>query len=162
MCIYPFASWIKTTSPDRKQGKSKALLGETYIEGNRKASVLIKNFPWGSRNRMSGRLLKLGRSMAKIQWKSISHIMIMTMNAILGFTFPLRYRHNHKRNHNHKKMIDHFLMIIIMSIISVYMITFFWRFKRHKRLYDYDYDCYVARGNQPSTNQNPRAFVSVR
>ena len=36
-------------------------------------------------------------------------------------------------------MTDHFLMIIIMSIISVYMISFFWRFNRHKRLYDYDY-----------------------
>ena len=36
-------------------------------------------------------------------------------------------------------MTDHFLMIIIMSIIRVYMITFFWRFNRHKRLYDYDY-----------------------
>ena len=30
-------------------------------------AVLFKNFPWGSRNSMSGKLLKLGRSLAKIQ-----------------------------------------------------------------------------------------------
>ena len=43
-------------------------------------------------------------------------------------------------------------MIMIMSIISVFMIIFLaftLRHKRHERPYDYDYDCYVARGNQP-------------
>ena len=88
--------------------------------------------------------------------------MIMTMNAI-GFTFQLRYRHNHKRNHDQKKMMDYFLMIIIMSIISVLMIVFFGVLSDiNVLMHDYDYGCYVTRGNQASTNQNPRAFVSVR
>ena len=53
------------------------------------------------------------------------HIPLWLWLWTLGFTFPLWCRHNHKRNHNHKKMTDHFLMIIIMSIISVFMIVFF-------------------------------------
>ena len=35
-----------------------------------------------------------------------------------------QHSHSHRRNHNHKKIVDHFLMIMIMLIIRAPMVMF--------------------------------------
>ena len=59
---------------------------------------------------------------AKTQWP---RCVIVSDYVVMIFAFPLpKNQRSHRHNHNHKKMIDHFLMIIIMLIIRVRMIMF--------------------------------------
>ena len=60
----------------------------------------------------------------------------------LDFTFALRHNHNH----SHKKMFNHFLMI--MMIISVFMYFQRSHYDISNINTPYDYDRYVASGNQ--------------
>lgn len=69
---------------------------------------------------MSGKLLPLGCSLAKIQCKSISHYDYNYERLVLRSHYDISILTN---NHNHKKMTNHFLMI--MTIINVFMIMLF-------------------------------------
>ena len=76
---------------------------------------------WTDRHESTGPRI----SLAKTQWSScVIMFLIMSLWFSRSHYKEKQHSHSHRHNHNHKKMVDHFLMIMIMLIIRALMIMF--------------------------------------